>query len=47
MSRTYPRVQVIWWRAWKGVGWHRWPGKLDAIFRGSLCLGFVELRFWR
>lgn len=43
-----PKLQIVWWfPAWKGVRWHRWSGGVASILRGSLLLGYVELRFWR
>lgn len=42
-----PKWQVIFWRSWKGLRWHRWTGSYAAILRGSLILGWVEFRVWR
>lgn len=48
IKRVPPRVQVIFWRGWQGVRWHNWRGAaIGQILRGSLLLGWVELRFWR
>ena len=47
IKRMPPKLQVIFWESWKGVRWHRWQGGIDTILRGSLLLGFIELRFWR
>lgn len=45
--RNYRWGQAIWWRTWHGLRWVRWTGGLDRIYRGSLLLGWLELRFWR
>lgn len=47
VARVPPRVQIILWRSWRGLRWHRWTGGIGLILRGSLILGCVELRFWR
>lgn len=48
IKRVPPRVQVIFWRDWKGLKWHRWgTGGIGCILFGSLLLGWVEFRFWR
>lgn len=44
---VWPRAQVIFWREWKGLRWHRWQGKMGVLFRGSLILGWIEIRIWR
>jgi hypothetical protein len=42
------KVQAIWWRDWHGLKWHRWQSKrLNQIWRGSLMLGWLEIRVWR
>lgn len=47
IKRIPPKMQVIVWREWKGLRWHHWEGGVGTILRGSLLLGFIELRFWR
>ncbi len=47
IKRMPPKLQIIPWREWHGVRWHRWGGSYDKIFYGSLLLGWIELRFWR
>lgn len=42
-----PRFQVLVWPAWKGIGWRSWTGGIGRILRGSLVLGWVEVRLWR
>jgi hypothetical protein len=46
-GRHDPRVQIIWWGAWRGIRWHRWSPAYAKFFRGSLLLGWLELRVWR
>jgi len=40
----WPRVQVILWRGWKGLRWHRWR---SPVLAGSLLIGWIEVRVWR
>lgn len=41
-------TQVVWWfPEWRGLGFHRWDGGANCMFRWSILLGFVELRRWR
>lgn len=48
IGKPFPWLQVILWRSWLGIRWHRWPSGIGVnILRGSLLLGCVELRFWR
>jgi hypothetical protein len=47
MRNVPPKVQIIVWRDWHGVRWHRWRGGIGQILRGSLLLGWIEIRVWR
>lgn len=42
------RTQIMVGRWWLGLGWYRWQTEPFAtLLRGSLLLGFLEIRVFR